>query len=299
MAESSVSKSVSAVSQNKEYVSNLAHGRGSFIDRIFPLIDEISQFTKMPEWIMNIVMFYFSLQLLSVGLWIYTPIFERVSEKYHSLYNGIISAFTINTPHTYTKFNDAFLILCVVVAAVSICWIISMIVYNNKYYTISEPFLYISSIIIDIIDPIFIIPSAFVLNHGITGLKFGFSINYIAEIIGGSLSCIVLSAIFLLNTMLRSRSVVLSNLLFPSFQTIGIALYIVVNTVFSVISAIFTFFDPWYFVLLNLIHLFIMGYVCYSIWYIPFYHIWRNSLMMSFSITSIVLDINFLVLCNA
>lgn len=296
MTESSVSKSVSATSQNKGQTIDIVHGRGGVIDKVFPLIDQITQTTKIPESITKPVSIFFLLQNVFVSLWMYTTVFNNATGRFRDCYRYLSYILAFYDITNYTKYSMTTMIVVICVAAFTIFWVLLNLIFNKKFYTIPVPMLYISSILIDIVIPIFIIPSVFVITYGIVGFNYGLSSYYVASILCGALGLIVFMSTFMINTTLRARSVVLNNTLFPCINAQGITYYVAINVVCSIISAILTNFTDWFDVILIVIHMLIIGYVIYHISMIPFYKPWKNALMMSFAFTSLVLDVNFLVL---
>lgn len=175
MAESSVSKSsVSSVSQSVPNFDSLAQTKGGFLDRIFPILDQMMEKTRFPSWFMSFVSIFILLQNLSVGAWIYTPNFQRTSGHWTDLYKIVIYILTFSNPLDTSSVSYVMLGLCIGIAVFSVLWIFFMDFYNKKFYMLPVPLLYVSSLIIDIIDSIFIIPSVYVANHGITGLQSHF-----------------------------------------------------------------------------------------------------------------------------
>lgn len=295
-AEASVSKSVSSVGSTTQDATNLNQGKTVFVDTIFPLYDQMMQKTRFPAWFLSIVAVYMLMQVLSIGFWIYAPPFERATGKWRNLYNTLVEIFVFQDPLDFYGFHPKNIYLCGGVALFSLIWIIAMIYYNEKKYMIPTILLYISSIIIDIIDPCLITPAVFTMCHGITGLYRHFDAELIAEVTIGCITYIVFVTIFYTSMVLKSRSVVLTNLTFPLFDASSITTWVLITSFGCILSAIFEIFDDWIYTVLGVIHLLVTLYVCYRLSFIPFYEVWRNSICLAIGITTCALDLNFFIL---
>ncbi|EAX90244.1 hypothetical protein TVAG_365240 [Trichomonas vaginalis G3] len=295
-SEASVSKSVSSVSLSVQDSESLTQGKSSFFDNIFPLFDQMMQKTKFPVWFLSLVAVFMLFQVLSITFWIYAPPFKNTSGKWSTLYTILIKIFTFQDPLDFLGYHNMNMYICVGVAFVSCIWIILMIVYNNKKYMIPTAFLYISSIIIDIVDPCFITPAVFVSCHGITSLYRHFDFQLIIEVLIGFVTYLFFVSCFVISLKLKSRSVVLTNLTFPLFDSSPITTWVITTSSGCLFSAIADIYDDWIYVALGVVHLGTTMYVCYCLLFIPFYEVWRNSICLSIGITTCVLDINFFVL---
>lgn len=296
MAESSVSKSVSASSTYTEQLQSIKQGRVSFVDKCFPILDQMMMHSKWPDWILSLVSIFVLSQILSIGFWIYTPIYKRTTGKWTEVYKVILEIFTFQNPIDTSKANIIQLIICIVFAAFTFLWICAMVYYNKVFYQVPKFFLYITSLLVDIIDPVFITPSVYLINHGITSLRVQFSVDFILEIVFGAISYVTVLLIFNINTNLKSRSVVLTSLLFPMFDCFSVTIWINLTSFASILTAIFVYLNSWFDCVLGVVYVIFMLYICYRLIFIPFYDIWRNSIAMSFGITSIVTVVYFFIL---
>ncbi|EAY22103.1 PAS domain containing protein [Trichomonas vaginalis G3] len=254
------------------------------------------QETKFPCCIMAIISIIIMLQTLSVGLWIYTPIFENSSKGWKRFYIDILTVFVLTDPFDVKTPKLAVTYSTFCIAIITILLTLYLIWYERKYYQIPKVYLYVALALIDIVDTFLIIPAVNIVNHGIISLKYGFNIAFVQEIVVGSINFIFFLSTFLISTNLKSRSVVITNLLFPLFDDFSITLWIASTSIFSLFSAIFNYYEAWVFVIGDIFHLLMTLYICYKLHYIPYYEVWRNTLNMAFCITSIALDINYLVL---
>ncbi|EAY00516.1 Adenylate and Guanylate cyclase catalytic domain containing protein [Trichomonas vaginalis G3] len=295
MAESSVSKSVSASSQSRENYSKVIQGKGSLLDKVFPLFEQMIQHVKMPAWIMGIIMFYLLCQVLSICFWVYTPVFQKTSGPWTKVNNVLMQIFTFINPLDYTMSIQTWVIVDILIAVFCILWIIFTLFLNHLFYTISVPTLYISFILTDMLTPILIVPSAYICAHGITDLKENSGTQLILEIVLGFVAFSVYVAIFLLSSILKARSVVLASFLFPMFEYDAVTIWIIITATCSILSAVFNYFDSWFYTMGGILHIIITFYVQLRVYYLPFYDLWRNVLMMDFCITTVILNVNYFV----
>ncbi|EAX84285.1 hypothetical protein TVAG_284770 [Trichomonas vaginalis G3] len=296
MAESSVSKSVSATSQSREKFSDIVTAKGNVLDKVFPLFEQMIQQVKLPAWIMGIVMFYLLCQTLSICFWVYTPVYQKTTQPWTNVNKYFVQIFAFIDPVNYSTSIQIWMIVDIAIGVFSILWILFTLYLNHLFYTIYVPVLYISFILIDIVVPILIVPSAYVAAHGIVGLKGHSGIEYVLEIALGLVAFAVYTCVFLLSSILKARSVVLSNFPFPMFEYDAVTTWIIITAACAVLSAIFNYFDSWFYTLGGIIHILITVYVQLRIYYLPFYDLWRNVLMMAFCLATVVLNINYFVI---
>lgn len=296
--EASVSKSAMSASQSTSVAGTEQLHTATFskVDLIFPIFDQMMQKTKLPSWFMSICAVFQLFQVLSIGFWIYTPPYQRATGIWKQIYYWILKICTFNDPTEYSVAHMTEMYICIGVTLVSIIWIIFIIIFHKNFFSLPPILLYISSLILDIIDPICIIPAVFICCHGITGLSLRFSMDFLAELIVGFISYAVFTLIFYESIALKSRSVVLTNLTFPLFDSSSIVMWVIVTSFYCILSAIIVFFQDWFYVLLAVVHCAITFYISYRLTYIPFYDIWRNAICLAFAITTILLDINFFIL---
>ncbi|EAX91028.1 Adenylate and Guanylate cyclase catalytic domain containing protein [Trichomonas vaginalis G3] len=251
---------------------------------------------SFPAWFLSFIAVFNLFQVLSIGFWIYAPPFERSTGRWHTLYETLIKIFTFQDPLDYEGKHIVNVYICLAVSLCSLIWIYLMIFYNNKKYIIPTLLLYISSIVTDLICPSFITPATYVLCHGITGMSFNYDTVFLAEIIVGFISYCLFLFTFVSSILLKSRSVVLTNLPFPLFDSSPITIWTIMTSFGCILSALIKFFDDWFYVVLGVVHLLATLYVCYRLSFIPFYEVWRNSTCLAIGITTCALDCNFFVL---
>ncbi|EAX96126.1 Adenylate and Guanylate cyclase catalytic domain containing protein [Trichomonas vaginalis G3] len=294
--EASVSKSAASQSTSLAGSETLYQATSSKFDSVFPIFDHMMQKTKLPAWFMSLCAVFQLFQVLSIGFWIYAPPYQRATGTWKKIYYWALQICTFQNPNEYTVSHLTQLYICLAVSLTSFVWVYFLIYYYKKFLTIPNIFLYITSFVVDIIDPIFIIPSVYVFCHGITGVHYNYSISFIAEIVVGLISYGVNLFSFCESALLKSRSVVLTNLTFPLFDASPIIMWVIITSFFCIISAIMVFFQDWFYVVLGVAHVIMTVYIVYRISFVPFYEIWRNAICMAFGITTIALDVNFFIL---
>ncbi|EAX95034.1 hypothetical protein TVAG_034630 [Trichomonas vaginalis G3] len=130
------------------------------VDKVFPLFDQMIKIVHFPKWITVIISIFVELQVLSVALWIYTPIYSRTSGGFTKYYEILNYIFSFQNPLDQSRTDGIHLIISACLAVATLVIIFSLTIYASYFYQIAPVYLYISAIILDIIDPIFIIPSA-------------------------------------------------------------------------------------------------------------------------------------------
>lgn len=293
---STTSRSTSSTSTATHDLTKVVQGTTSIVDKMFPLYDQMMQKTKFPAWFLSLLAVFMLFQVLSIGFWIYAPPFQRTTGTWHNLYRIIIEVFTFMDPLNEEQTSLYYVYLSAAVAVFSVIWIILMIYYNHVKYAIPTFLLYLTSLIMDVIDPCFITPSVFVFCKGITGMVHKYESSHLVEVIVGVLSYIIFLVIYVSGMLLKSRSVILTNLTFPLFDSSPIIIWVIMTSFGCILSALMKLFSDWFYVILGVIHLFVTLYVCWRLTFIPFYEVWRNSICLSIGITTCALDINFFIL---
>lgn len=281
---------------DKQTTESLVASKAQFINEIFPLYDQIMHSTVFPEWFSSLCSIFLSFQILNIEFWIYAPPFDRCQGKWRDTYIIISKIFAFQNPVDYTRAHLPASYVCLAVAIFSILWLRFVIRFSKKYYAIPSSLLYLSAIIIDMLTPLFLVPSAYSVSHGIVCIHNSLETEFIAEIIIGSIAYITILCLFIIGILLKSRSVVLTNLTFQVYDPPTVLLFFVLTTIALIATAIFKFFDSWFYVLIAVLHLCIGVTNCYRITFMPFYTLFRNPTSFSFGIVTASLDISIIVL---
>ncbi|EAX98121.1 Adenylate and Guanylate cyclase catalytic domain containing protein [Trichomonas vaginalis G3] len=290
-SESSVSKSTSSVSSIGVNKDSVIQGKYSLSDQIFPVYDQMMQKAILPKWFLAFVAFYIMLQILIIAFWVYTEPFLRINSKYSKFFEIFLKVFIYGDAIHYTEVKGLNMYRTLIVSLFAFFWVFFVIYYHKLKYSIPVPLLYITSLIVDILVPVFITPSAYVACHGIVNLKYAHNSTIIGEIIIGFISYGITLMNFSITTTLKARSVALTNLTFPLFDSSSIVVWTISTTLCCILSAILTYFENWTQIIVIVIHAIISCYLCYRLLFIPFYDLYRNASVLAFAITSIVLDI--------
>ncbi|EAX97605.1 hypothetical protein TVAG_162110 [Trichomonas vaginalis G3] len=72
------------------------------------------------------------------------------------------------------------------------------------------------------------------------------------------------------------------------FDYFSVTMWIIITSFFSMLTAIFNYFDEWYYSVVGAIHILVTLYIIYRLLFIPFYEVWRNSIALAFGITTIL-----------
>lgn len=295
-ADPSVAKSTTSTSTSTVAAGALTQGTSMAIDKVFPVFDQMMQRTRLPPWFLSTIAVFVLIQVLSVALWIYAPPFQRTTEPWSKIYTIALKVFTFQNPLEFTTPHLMQMYICLGVAIASLGWVLFTIFYFYKFLKLPTLMLYITTFVVDLICPVFITPATYVVCHGITGVSKEVNTAFVSEIIVGAIAYTLYIIFFWYGTLLKSRSVVLTNLTFPLFDSYPIILWVCVTSFFCIFSAILIFFDTWWYVVIGVVHVIATSYVCYRITFIPFYEVWRNAICLAFGFTTIALDFNFFIL---
>lgn len=284
------------INSKPDKTEKLLEARTELVDRIFPLYDQFMNGTKFPEWFASLCSIFISLQILLIGLWVYSEPFERLTSIFRGIYISIIKIFAFQDPTDFTNPHMTQAYFCFAISCIGAFWIAFMIYYNSKFFTLPRAFLYITVILIDVVVPLFMVPSAYVAAHGIASLSYQYRVGHVAEIILGLISFTIDITAFCNTILMKSRSVVLTNLTFQLYDYSSVMYWFVMTTMLLLVSAIFKFFANWFYIILAIIHILFDAYIAYRIMFIPFYTLWRNPTCFAFAIVTILLDFNLFIL---
>lgn len=250
----------------------------------------------LPSWFSIACTMIISLQVLFSSLWIYAPAFYRMSDSYFNFYTKFIKAFTFQTATDYTIDHLLTSYICFTVAMVSLLWLWFVVLYEFKHYTIPKVFLFISVLIIDIIEPLFLIPSTYSVSHAIAALYYKNSSKYVIELIIGLISLITCSFHFVFSMFLKSRSVVLTNLTFQLYDPLVYIIWFALTSISVIFTVICKWFDSWFYILIVVIHILVISYLLYRVTFLPFPILWKNAVAFALGMTVVTLDVNYIII---
>ncbi|EAX92100.1 Adenylate and Guanylate cyclase catalytic domain containing protein [Trichomonas vaginalis G3] len=153
----------------------------------------------------------------------------------------------------------------------------------------------LTAIILEVLTPIFLVPSAFVVAHSIAALHEKSDKLLVGGLCIGLLSYIIILGMFIIGILLKSRSVVLTNLTFQVYDPPTVLVFFVTTTVCVILTALFKFFDSWFYVVMLFVHLFVAFMNCYRNLYMPFYTLFRNPTSFTFGVVTTALDIYLMI----
>ena len=281
----------SATLTSMEINQQLFFGKSSLIDSIFPLFDHMAQKTHLPNAVLSTICIYMLFQFAMVPLWFFSPPYSEMDETYAKIYSWILKVFLFMDPTDLTMDPTPYIILDICVLLLSIIWFISMIIFYKKVHTYHILLLYASTLILDLIDPLFIMPTCALTSVGIMRAFNNPDTLAVLSIVVGFIAFVGYQSVFTVSLMLKSRSVVLTNLMFPLFDSTPIIIYTCGNAFFLILSAIVTYFQDWFFIVAQVLYFVITLYIIYVHIFIPFYDIWRNYVSTSIAIMTDVLTL--------
>lgn len=269
------------------------------IDLIFPIYDQMMQVANYPSWVSSVITIFISLQMVFVSLWVYSPAAERTTGSWTKVYKVILSILAFQDPLDNTTSHMDAAYACLAVSIITSLWLVFMIFFHYKFYIIPRILTHISVFVLDVLEPIFLIPSCYVLTHGVYALQTEYNSDYISEIIIGLVCFLTCSYHFYNGIFMKSRSVVLTNLTFQLYDYFAVFTWFGFSTCELILSPILRYFPDWYFIPLIFIHFLVAFYCSVRIAFFPFYTLFRNPTCMAIAIVTYTLDLSLLVLCFA
>lgn len=296
MAELSVSKSAVSSPSNAESNLNSSRHKKKLIDHFFPLYDQIMQRVHLPNWFSTLCDIFLAFQVLTSGFWIFSQPFQRTTGVWKKIYYWINMIVSFQDPLNTSETRLINAGICIGVSIFAIMWLIFMVYYYYNNFVIPTVFLYLSVVFLDLIAPAFIMPSAYTAGYGIASLLVAHNHDFIVEIVLGSISYIVALFFFILGTLLKSRSVIFTNLTYQCYDSTFVIVWFSMTSFECILSAIFRAFDGKFYLFIPIIHLGCALWMCYRTMFIPFYALWRNPICFQFGMVTTALDINLVVL---
>lgn len=286
-------QSISAATARRRFKALMV---SSIVDQMFPLYDQMMQKVYVPEFFSSLVTIFITIQILFITLWIYSPVYSRTTGNYKKIYRVILYMVSFHDPTDVSTKHNSVTIALFAISIIGSLWIIFAIFWIKKYFILPNTFVLISVLIIEIAMPILMVPSAYLTCYGIYGCYINPHLGFATEIIIGMLSFIISSCFFYIGVLMKSKSIIFTNLSFQLFDSYAVVTWFSFSTFQLILSAIMVFFNDWFYVFVALFHLITSSYCGFRICFFPFYTLWRNPSCLTVAITTIMMDINFIVL---
>ena len=287
---STLSKSKTSMSCATESQKQLIDGSTSFIDAIFPLIDEIYKKTNIPKWVYYVFVSFFALQITALSLW------PGLTWLFHFNASGGQVARIFLEVCMFTDLSGSYeailmrFIVFAVLAVVFVLIIALQFVIYKKYLMFITWALYIARFIFEFVPLISLCPM---------GNLFGALFNNIIE--NRSLSIIIIAiftvliyALFVLahymSAYFGSMSIYIPNTIIAAWDGILYFAPPVIISAFCFVSYIFQYFSHYMSFFVVGCKIVVSILLIKKFLYFPFIARWMNSFFFAYFIAMIVLD---------
>ena len=308
MLRGGVSKpEVSTLSQSQSLsnaadISNrnmIISGTFSYIDRLFPLFDDIFKYSKIPEVFYSILILLNTIQMISTSFW---PGIESIHD-YDGIPGKIVKvlvqiAYFNDLSYSDTMFTIGFIILTVLFVIVLGVIGIQLLIYNQKRRFIKWT-LYPTRIIVEFIPLILICPIGLYIGQLFTQITRGFKTMHVVFFVLGILyACFVVFIHFVVSFLLSS-----SPYLSPAPTSCWSGSFYFILTInygaWPLLAEIFQIFDSYYSNILIALKLAVSAYMFFELTSLPVVHVDINAVVFTVMVCFTGLDIlTFIKLCG-
>lgn len=301
--KSAIEPSVISRSQSEASSSNakskLLLGSDSKLETIFPLLDQICQNSQLYLFIYHIGAIYLYFQVIISSFYPFHNYWIEVNnrEKLNSVIEYLEKVtwfFHVANGKEADLIYPAIINLAIFIVATF--FILLEIFGNISHHKIKKISFLIVRFIINIISPVMLIPLSAIVGNSIRNLVLtNDTINWIYLFLG-----IIFYFCFLIYSyvgfMISNGSTVISLTLFSSFD-IKIPLFLpVINSFFVFLQCIFSLFNGWAMVIVQISHIFVCIYVFYSVIFMIFHTEVANAVFIGVILSTIFNDITFSIL---
>lgn len=288
---SSMSKSVESISGTKNI---LISGLQKPIDIVFPLFDQINTIAKIPKPIMFLVSIFFDLQAFLVAMWPISRAYDLNKPEDYPVLRWVLQILWFIDINNIPSSMQIALIVAIVSSVFSVGWL----GFELAYYKVKKSFitwsLWFQKIIFDIVTPICLYPCAALVSFAFITLKQGNSLYWL-HLIVGAVCYVVLFSITSIAMTLSSRTVILTNTPFPLVDHRLFINHTMINSLMIVISFVLSIFPNYYMIIVYICHILANVYILTIVTNFPFYKVLDNGLYCSITVSTILLDILFIV----
>ena len=288
---STISKSQSEVSNNAR--KGLMLGTTTKLDHLFPLFDQMNQYSTLPKFLYYLCAFYLYYQILFTSFWIYNRFWNGIEGSKRSCYlylQRIAWFLDIQNDVMYPG------IAAIIVFALSFVVILFMIIMFIKNHKVVKWTLYPFRFVFDIVAPIMVNPSAAILGYSIWKyVTDKDAVNWVFIVFG-----VIMYPFFLFLSYIGITVMTYSTRLlktpFSSFDQRVMVMQYIVNSVFVLLMFIIALFNDWAMIIVQVLHLVIGLIAYYPIIYLPFHTPFANVMFISINLAAFMNDIIMIIL---
>ena len=295
----SIDQSVVSKSSATSGVSRTSKGTKSLaatFEALFPLFDQMYALPNYPGWLNYFILIYSQLQVLMFAMWPTSNYYTDKTDVGSDILSYLLKILWYSDYVNMDSILLIDLILFLVLTAIIVAWISFQLLYYKSKKTFMKWSLYVSRFMVQVIVPILVYPTAaFVSSSFIYLYDSGDSIYWV-HLIFGVICYAINLVLFRIVLQLNASSIILSQNPFVIVIHSSIFIYTVITTIVQILAAIFTIFQDWLLVVLQVIHLLIAIFALIKSFDFPFLMNWGNTIYSSILTTTIILDIVMMVL---
>ena len=294
---SALSKSISQTTA--AYRQDIISAKTTFLDRTFPLFDEILKHSKIPNFLYYLLTLYCVIQFFCVSLW---PGFIA-TRHYDEVYGEIVKVvlhigFMSDFAKTDSSYLASFLVCIILSVFLIILLIIEFVIYSKTRRFIIWT-LYIARFAVEFIPMIVVIPMGNFLGCLFVELTSNPSTTEIVFFVLTILFWILMLLCLFLNSMFASSTTFIPPTPMACWNgsiSFGLTASL---ALFTFISYVFEIFDDWIEILLTILKIAYSVYLIYETTMMPFIRVTTNVLVAGSITATVLLDILAIVqLCG-
>ena len=293
VAQSGLETSMSSKSSNRTQTSfkqELIKGQSKFIDRIFPLIDNLTT-VNFPKILSLIVMFWFYLQQFIASIWPFHEFYDDIEDQtvatiYHYIYL-IINFFDCTDPPLQPP---PIFYVCVAFFALSIIWLIIELITFHSQHKFAKWALYFDKFIFDIMSLLLLLPCTSLLSSTIVLLYDTGESMYA----GFFVICVVMVFWFLILfyiSTLEAKGIIITKNIFYTFDQSLVFYLMLINFLGMILSAAVKIFPSWVSIVIIVFHLVAFVILLTHAVYMPFHQFYDNAIFTAILCSGILSDV--------
>ena len=275
------------------YKKLILSGKYGPFDFLFPLLDQITQETSVPNILYWIVIICNVFQIVLLSIWPFSTDFSTLDGGFNKVLSYFVGVFLFVGNEKYLTHNYVFFaIITVLFFLFLIASIAQLIAYNSKR-TFTKWILYFIRFIADVVINYYIIP---------TGCFAGYSLQIFIDSGGTDIGCLVYSIfsivyfifysiIFVMNSKIFAVSPFLPTSPIVTWESRYFTFFMIMEGIFGFCASFVKNFFDWVSIVLFILH---MVFIVYTIDKVYSFYFVRLSVMKCYLgaiCTSIVLDV--------
>ena len=259
-SQSAISRSTAATERHDTYKLSLIQGTTHAVDRLFPVFDQMTQHTCLPNFIHNIIGLIIFVQIITTCAFTFHPIYDDLSgnlAKTVSVFHCI--SFFIPESPTNTDVMIQFAIIFALSIILLILYSFEIVYFHYKHRFIKWT-LYVVRFFTEAISPIFMISSSAAVGIGLDEYLSTKKGRYLTTCLLSLFSYIIYFITYSLGGKLISRSCCIHKNNFSAFDSFPSFAIIAGSSVMVILENIFSWLNSWTYIFLFIAHAVIMSF---------------------------------------